>query len=106
MGSHEAFRAMLLRFRHQYPTVHPYFICDSAWGSFELLKFANENQCFVTLSMPKKTWPWLHEALSFDSPLEAGRSAYIPEHKAIYSAYNIVNDKGENKTIKTRTNAF
>jgi len=106
IGGHDAFKAMLLRFRQKYPNISPYFICDSLWGSFELAKFVVENGAFATFSMPKKTWPWLHESLIYDCPIDAGRCAYIPEYSALYSAFNIVNDKGENKTIKTLTTAF
>lgn len=97
---------MLTRFRSKYPAVHPFFICDSAWGSFELLKFVKENGANATFSMPKKTWPWLSEALVYGAPYDSGRAAYIPECDAIYSAYNILNDKGEPKTIKTLTSSM
>jgi hypothetical protein len=56
--------------------------------------------------MSKKTWPSLSPALAYGTPLNAGRAVYVPEYKSIYSAFTIVNDKKEPKTIKVLTNAF
>lgn len=106
MSPHEAFKASLSRFRSEHPDSHPNVMADNAWGSFELIKWAREHGVHATLSMPKKTWPWLHEALAFGAPIESGRIAYIPDLQLLYSAYLTSNDRGELRTVKTLTSAF
>jgi hypothetical protein len=106
MNAHNSFRTCLTRFREQHQTIAPHVVADSAWGSFDLLDWARTHNIRGTLSMPKKTWAWLPESLTYGAPLDSGRIAFLPEFKYLYSAYNVINDKSEVRTVKTLTSAF
>jgi hypothetical protein len=104
----KAARSLLKRTQEAHIELPLHIVADSAFGSFEELKFYLDNNVVATMSIADKDSEWLWEMLRYDCPLNQGRTAQlsIEDRVVVASLYRVKKESGKFKDILTATSAF
>lgn len=110
LSARDSAKALVDRTRASHPTLQLHVVMDSAFGSFGDVAFYHSKGVSVTTSMAENKKPWLWDLLSYQCPLEAGRTALLPmdgtDDHFLASLYRTKSDSGKTIDIRTITSAF